>query len=71
MNQVKIDIKELKCDASYFDKIRFESLKNKFLSREAIHSPWINHNNEVIAFHNSFFVLRELNVSPIIVVLQD
>lgn len=70
MNQKTIRINSIKCDYSKYNKIEINLLQKKFLSKQAIPSPWVNKDNEVIAFHNSFFVLKELNIPEISVVLN-
>lgn len=69
MNNLKIDLNKLKCSFKP-NPIEIKLLKGQYLKRKPIPLPWINKNNEVIAFASSYFALKELEVSPIYVGLK-
>ncbi|MBR9704430.1 hypothetical protein GOV12_03400 [Candidatus Pacearchaeota archaeon] len=71
MKEIKIPVKDLKCSKSKYNKIEVELLKKRFLNKKLIPSPWINKNNQVIAFYTSFFVLKEIGFKEIGVVLNE
>ena len=71
MKHIKVNLKELRCDEAQFNKIEVEEMKKAFLKKSPIPSPWINKDNEVIAFHNSYFVAKELGFSDVLVVQKD
>jgi len=70
MIQIKKETKDLKCDRGKYNKIEIKFWKKIFLEKKPIPSPWINKKNQVIAFHNSFFIAKELGLKYTYVVIK-
>lgn len=68
MKQIDVQVEEIKCDSSKCNKTEIEFWKKQFLSKKPIPSPWVNERNEVVAFHNVYFALKELKFSKVSVV---
>ncbi|MEK6827548.1 MAG: hypothetical protein AABX99_03645 [Nanoarchaeota archaeon] len=71
MEQTRLSINKIKCDSSEYHEIEVKFLKERFLQKKPIPSPWINKKNEVVAFHSSYFVSKELGHKKMLVVPQQ
>ncbi len=68
MAQVKKNVNDIFCDEEKRNQIEIDNLHKFFKSKNPIPSPVINKENEVIAFHNSFFLLKELGFEDLLFV---
>lgn len=68
MAQVHKEVSELKCPDSMRNEIEMAILNQFFSSKNPFPSPVINSEDEVIAFHNTYFLLKELGFEKILCV---
>jgi len=71
MEEVEISIDELKCSEDKLNNVEVNYWKKIFGDRKPIPSLYINSNNEVVAFYNCFFALKDLGLSKTWRVLID
>ena len=71
MSQIKKNINEVICPEELRNEIEIEHLYKFFKANAAFPSPVINENNEVIAFHNTYFLLKDLGFDSILFVRKE
>ena len=71
MRQTKVLMSSITCNNLSYNKKDVLSLKEVFLKKKPIPSPWINNKKEVIFHHSTYFLLKELNHEKIYVVESE
>ncbi|MFW6014185.1 MAG: hypothetical protein ACOCQG_03340 [Candidatus Nanoarchaeia archaeon] len=71
MTQIKKKINEVNCDPKQRNEVEIKHLYKFFKANVAFPSPVIDENNEVIAFHNTYFLLKNLGFESILFVKKE
>jgi hypothetical protein len=67
MKEMKINLDKFRCSRFRYNFLEVKELKRQFLKKKPIPLPIVNDSNKVIAFYSSYFVLKELKITPIVV----
>ena len=71
MSQIKKNINEVDCNPNKRNEIEIEHLYKFYKANVSFPSPVINENDEVIAFHNTYFLLKDLGFDSILFVKKE
>ena len=71
METKRCKIKDLSCGNEHYNEYEVAQFKETYKNGSPIPLPFINKQNQVIAFYNSFFALKELKVASIGVISVD